>query len=68
MSEITEKQYLEAKKIVEEYSKQEKTKKDRIIADCKHLNQEEEVSEWHQNGLPDRYRTFCKDCGKTLMS
>jgi len=66
MSEITEKDFLEAKKIVDDYNKQEKIKKDKIIANCKHLNKEEEVSEWHQNGNPDRWITYCKDCGKTL--
>jgi hypothetical protein len=68
MSGITEKEYLEAKKTIEEYSKQEQIKKDERIANCKHLRKKEEVSEWHQNGNPDRWRTYCKDCGKTLSS
>jgi hypothetical protein len=36
---------------------------------CKHdkgINYE--VSEWHPNGEPDRYKEYCKECGKLLSS
>jgi len=66
--EITEKQYLEATKVVDAYNKQERIKKEDKIKNCKHLNKEQEVSEWHQNGQPDRWRTYCKDCGFVINS
>ncbi len=66
--EINQNEFLEAKKIVDAYLKQEKLKKDNETRKCKHLNKQEEVSEYHQNGRPDRYRIYCKDCGFIIMS
>lgn len=33
---------------------------------CKHENTHYGVSEYHQNGKPDRWYEVCKDCGKML--
>lgn len=66
--EITNKEYLEAKKIVDNYNQQEKIKEENKIKNCKHKNTEKEVSEWHQNGNPDRWRIYCKDCGFIISS
>jgi antirestriction protein len=61
------------KEIINEFekSKEEKRKeKERILKEkqlnCKHENTRSEVSDYHPNGQPDRWSTYCKDCGKRL--
>ena len=66
--EITEKEYQEAIKIIDAYNKQEAIKKENKIKNCKHLNTKSEVSEWHQNGQPDRWRVYCIDCEFVISS
>lgn len=35
---------------------------------CLHKNTYDIVSEYHPNGDPDRYSTYCEDCGKLISS
>lgn len=56
--------YVDAIILVEDIKKKYTTKAKSI--ECTHTNREAKVSEWHQNGTPDRWETFCMDCGKSL--
>lgn len=50
---------------------EEKRQKEELLLkqkNCKHENTRDEISEWHPNGDPDRWRTYCKDCGKLISS
>ncbi len=66
--EITKEQFLKAKEVVDFYHDQEKEKQVAKQLACKHKRTKEEVSEWHRNGQPDRWETFCLDCGFILSS
>ena len=63
-----------ARKLIEDDIVSKKEYKEKCEAlkikqnNCKHENTSSEVSEWHPNGEPDRWITFCVDCGKVVRS
>lgn len=67
---LNKKEYKDALKIVAKFvQEQEDEKRAKFIAkiaSCEHKNTDSEVSEWHQNGQPDRWREWCTDCGKII--